>query len=132
MAPLERSDAQIACVAAALSSHAVPGAAPREDLDQFRQRDELEAAVDVLAQLPPRLRRIAFLRATGHRYREIQEITGDSRTRVSQLVRRANEHMANALEELEPTEGEPHPRAARLRQLETSPPTWRQREIRKP
>src|SRR4051812_34693380 len=31
---------------------------PRDDLDQYRQRDELEAAVDVLAQLPPRLRRI--------------------------------------------------------------------------
>ena len=44
---------------------------PRDPRDAFTERDELEAAVDVLAQLPPRLRRIASLRATGHRYKEI-------------------------------------------------------------
>src|SRR5215208_4672606 len=73
---------------------------PADRHDQFEERDDLEAAVDVLEQLPPRLRRIAFLRATGHRYSEIQEITGDSRTRVSQLIRRANEQIRAALEEL--------------------------------
>jgi RNA polymerase sigma factor (sigma-70 family) len=64
-------------------------AEPLDPRDQFGERDDLEAAVDVLERLPPRLRRVAFLRATGHRYSEIQEITGDSRTRVSQLIRRA-------------------------------------------
>ena len=79
-------------------------AEPADRRDAFTERDELEAAVDVLGQLPPRLRRIAFLRATGHRYSEIQEITGDSRTRVSQLIRRANEHIREALQELEAAE----------------------------
>lgn len=43
---------------------------PADHRDAFTQRNELEAAVDVLAQLPPRLRRVVFLRATGHRYSE--------------------------------------------------------------
>ena len=36
-------------------------AEPADRRDAFTERDELEAAVDVLAQLPPGLRRIAFL-----------------------------------------------------------------------
>ena len=69
-------------------------AEPLDSRDLYRDRDDLEAAVDVLQRLPPRLRRVAFLRATGHRYSEIQEITGDSRTRVSQLIRRATSRSA--------------------------------------
>jgi hypothetical protein len=33
----------------------------------------------VLRQLPRRLRELAFLRATGFRYEQIAEVTGDSR-----------------------------------------------------
>ena len=99
--------------------------------DQFGEYDGLQAAVDVLEQLPPRLRRIAFLQATGHRYSEISQITGDSRTRVSQLIRRANEHIREALEDLEGEATLP-PRAARLRELEDSPPRWLLREIGRP
>jgi RNA polymerase sigma factor (sigma-70 family) len=105
---------------------------PPDQRDAFTERDELEAAVDVLAQLPMRLRRIAFLRATGHRYSEIQEITGDSRTRVSQLVRQANHRVGEALQELEAAEGGMPPRAERLRELESSPPKWLTREIGRP
>ena len=105
---------------------------PADRRDAFTERDELEAAVDVLGQLPPRLRRIAFLRATGHRYSEIQEITGDSRTRVSQLIRRANEHIREALQELEAADVPVPPRAERLRELEASPPEWLRQEIGRP
>jgi len=107
-------------------------AEPTDGRDPFSERDELEAAVDVLGQLPPRLRRVAFLRATGHRYSEIQEITGDSRTRVSQLIRRANEHIRDALRELEAAEVANPPRAERLRELETAPPEWLKHEIGRP
>jgi RNA polymerase sigma factor (sigma-70 family) len=105
---------------------------PTDRHDAFTERDELEAAVDVIAKLPPRLRRIAFLRATGHRYSEIQEITGDSRTRVSQLIRRANDHIREALQELEAAQVTLPPRAERLRELESSPPKWLTREIGRP
>src|SRR5215210_6964272 len=107
-------------------------AEPLDSRDQFRERDELEAAIDVIEQLPPRLRRIAFLRATGHRYSEIQDITGDSRTRVSQLIRRANEQIRAALEELDVDTTPPPPRAERLHQLESSPPEWLRQEIGRP
>jgi RNA polymerase sigma factor (sigma-70 family) len=110
--------------------HWVPEPADRRDA--YTERDELEAAVDVLAQLPPRLRHVAFLRATGHRYRDIAEITGDNRTRVSQLVRRANDHIREALQELEAAEVSLPPRAERLQELETSPPQWLTREIGPP
>ena len=107
-------------------------AEPTDGRDPFSERDDLEAAVDVLGQLPPRLRRIAFLRATGHRYSEIQEITGDSRTRTSQLIRRANEHIREALHELEAVEVADPPKAERLRELESSPPEWLRQEIGRP
>jgi RNA polymerase sigma factor (sigma-70 family) len=107
-------------------------AEPTDRRDPFRERDEFEAAVDVLAQLPPRLRRVAFLRATGHRYSEIQEITGVSRTRVFHLIRRANDHIRAALEELDAAQLAMPPRAERLRELESSPPDWVTRTIGRP
>src|SRR3954468_2323184 len=107
-------------------------AEPLDSRDQFGDRGDLEAAVDVLERLPPRLRRVAFLRATGHRYSEIQEITGDSRTRVSQLIRRANEQIRDALRELDVDTSPAPPRAERLRQLESSPPEWLREEIGRP
>src|SRR5215217_9571140 len=105
---------------------------PLDSRDQFGERDDLEAAVDVLERLPSRLRRVAFLRATGHRYSEIQEITGDSRTRVSQLIRRANEQIREALQELDVNTTPAPARAERLRQLESSPPEWLSQEIGRP
>jgi RNA polymerase sigma factor (sigma-70 family) len=107
-------------------------AEPSDPRDAFTERDELEAAVEVIGQLPPRLRRIAFLRATGHRYKEIQEITGDSQTRVSQLIRRANDHIRDALQELEAAEVALPPKAVRLRELESDPPDWLTRQIGEP
>ena len=57
-------------------------------------------AVQALGELSPRLRRIAFLRATGLHYTEIAEITGDSRSRVAQLVRRSNERLHEAIDRI--------------------------------
>src|SRR5919204_505986 len=50
----------------------------------------IEDALSIIERLPPRLRRIAMLRGMGVRPKEIGEITGDSRVRVSQLIARAN------------------------------------------
>ena len=105
---------------------------PLDPHDPYRERDELEAAVEILEQLPPRLRRIAFMRATGHRYSDISEITGDSLTRVSALVRRANDHIREAVQEMDATEVRTHPRAERLHELEAAPPDWLSREIGRP
>ena len=66
-----------------------------------------------------------------HRYSEIQEITGDSQSRVSALVRRANDRIHEALQELAEELPTP-PRAERLRELESSPPRWLTREIGRP
>src|SRR4051812_26017901 len=46
---------------------------PRADLDQAV---EVREALELLGELRPRLRPIAFLRATGHSYAQIQEATG--------------------------------------------------------
>ena len=105
---------------------------PADPHNAFDTHDGLDAAVHVLEQLPPRLQRIAFLRATGHRYSEISEITGDSRIRITQLVRRANDHIREALQELEDPVASLPPRAIRLRELEDAPPNWLVREIGQP
>src|SRR5829696_2293760 len=70
---------------------------PADPHDRLKTKADLDEAVQVLGQLPPRLRRIAFLRASGLHYAEIAEITGDSRSRVTQLVRRSNEKLQEAI-----------------------------------
>src|SRR3954449_12542140 len=50
----------------------------------------VDDALSIVQELPPRLQRIAMLRALGMKYAEISEITGDTPTRVGQLVTRAN------------------------------------------
>src|SRR3954452_15533014 len=51
---------------------------------------EVDDALSIVRELPPRLQRIAMLRALGLKYAEISEITGDSPARVGVLVSRAN------------------------------------------
>jgi hypothetical protein len=60
----------------------------------------------------------------GHSYAAIEEITGDSQTRVGQLVRRANELLWDAAQARERAERPQPPRAARLQELERNPPQW--------
>jgi hypothetical protein len=51
---------------------------------------------------------------------------------VSALIRRANEHIREALDELEASELPSVPRAERLRELESAPPQWLRQEIGRP
>src|SRR3954447_7492843 len=46
----------------------------------------VDDALSIVQEVPPRLQRIAMLRALGLRYTEISEVTGDSPNRVAQLV----------------------------------------------
>lgn len=91
--------------------------------------DDLNEVVAVLGQLPPRLRRIAFLRASGLHYDEIGAITGDSFSRVTTLVRRSNEKLHEAIGEMRTDEQDLPPRARRLRELENEPPIWLLNEL---
>jgi RNA polymerase sigma factor (sigma-70 family) len=78
-------------------------------------------AQERLAALPVRERTIALLRAAGWRYDELAEHLGLSRTRVGQLLARADARLREMdIREHEPT----HPRAARLRVLEDDPPSY--------
>ena len=87
-------------------------------------REDVEAALEVLKQLPPRLQRVAMLRALGFKQREIGEVTGDSLTRVHVLVRRANDKLSDLHEERLRQEAPASPRAGRLRELEQQQPEW--------
>jgi DNA-directed RNA polymerase specialized sigma24 family protein len=67
--------------------------------DPYETHFEVETAFEVLDHLPERLRRVALLRALGMRHKDIGELTGDSPTRVGQLVGCANAHIYEVLEE---------------------------------
>lgn len=111
-----------------------PGAVeePADPADPIERRIDLDAAVGILADLSPRLRRIAFLRASGLQYRDIGEITGDSPTRVNQLVADANRRIHTALGRMRDADRGLPPRAQRLRDLEQSPPSWLTAELGRP
>jgi RNA polymerase sigma factor (sigma-70 family) len=84
----------------------------------------VDDALSIVQELPPRLQRIAMLRALGLRYNEISEITGDSRTRVGALVTRANMQISEIILERNRHERSDSPRAERLWQLEREQPQW--------
>ena len=100
--------------------------------DPLETHIALDAAIGILEQLPARLRRIAWLRASGMRYRDIGELTGDSQTRVSQLVARANLRIYEAIERSDPPARDLPPRARRLQALESAPPPWLVAEVGRP
>ena len=85
---------------------------------------ELREAFALLGELRPRIRRIAFLKAIGYSDPMIQEVTGDSRTRVWELVSRANSALAEAALAQERGNVPQPPRVARLQELEREPPQW--------
>jgi len=105
---------------------------PADPNDRHAERLDFDLAVDVLEQLPPRLRRIAFLRAAGMQYREIGAITGDSERRVNQLVARANLNIYDVLARMRNADRDLPPRAKRLQELENAPPHWLTAEIGRP
>src|SRR4051812_2497650 len=88
------------------------------------QAVEVREAFKLLAELRPRLRPIAFLRATGHSHAQIQEVTGLSRTRVGQLVQHPHEGLWEAAAVRHRAETAQAPRSERLRALEDDPPAW--------
>jgi hypothetical protein len=115
-----------------------PGETGLGNVDPVDHKAVVERSVDLneafarLAELRPRLRRIAFLRAMGHSYAAIEEITGDSQTRVGQLVSRANELLWDAAQTRERAERPQPQRAARLHELERNPPQWLTQVIGRP
>ena len=92
-------------------------------IDHLQVREDVDEAFAVLRRLPERLQRIAMLRALGMRYSEIGEMTGDSATRVHQLVKRANARIDDILETRR-SEQPQSPRAGLLQELEQQPPAW--------
>src|SRR3954471_17014293 len=58
---------------------------------------DVDEALSIVRELPPRLQRIAMLRALGLRHAEISEITGDSQARVGHLITRANAGIAEII-----------------------------------
>jgi DNA-directed RNA polymerase specialized sigma24 family protein len=114
-----RAPARIASHSRSSPGHDV--ADPRADIEP---RLELQEALEALKELRPRLQRIAFLRGLGLTHEQIGELTGDSMTRVGQLVRRASEALWTAAEKRQERETPAPPRVARLRALEREPPPW--------
>jgi hypothetical protein len=94
--------------------------------------ERVSEALSIVRQLPPRLQRIAMLRALGLRYREIGELTGDTPTRVNQLVSQANAEIYEIIAERDHHERESAPRAERLWLLEHEQPAWLVDEIGRP
>jgi RNA polymerase sigma factor (sigma-70 family) len=86
--------------------------------------EDVEAALEVLKELPPRLQRVAMLRALGFKHREISEVTGDSMTRVNVLVRRVNDKLSDLHEDRLRQRPPVSTRAGRLRELEQEQPEW--------
>ena len=91
---------------------------PVDPHDQYAIRDGVEDAFSVLEHLSPRLQRIAMLRALGLRHAEISKITGDTPTRVAQLIAQANMRIYEHLEERSLDTERLSPRAKRLWELE--------------
>jgi RNA polymerase sigma factor (sigma-70 family) len=100
--------------------------------DEHRRRDDFEAVVQAFETLPPRLRQIAFLRALGADYSELQALLGVSHTRIAHLIRRANDRMRDAVARQEFLPEPLPPRAQRLHDLETAPPLWLTSAIGRP
>ena len=100
--------------------------------DAVQAKGELDEAVGVLRQLPPRLREVAFLRATGYQYDQIAEVTGDSKTTVSRLVRRAYERIHDTIAADQRAQRPSPGRAGRLEELERELPPWLTEAIGRP
>jgi RNA polymerase sigma factor (sigma-70 family) len=108
------------------------GWADRDTWDAVQQKHDLDEAVSILRGLPPRHREAAFLQASGYQYDDIALVTGNSRTTVSRLIRRANERIYDALAEQERAQRPLQGRAGRLDELENDPPKWLVRAIGRP
>jgi DNA-directed RNA polymerase specialized sigma24 family protein len=100
--------------------------------EELELRDVAKEGLEIISKLPPRLRRIAELRAGGFMYKEIGEITGDSPTRVAQLVALADERISEIRAERAHERGPFPARAERLWELEHNTPEWLADKIGRP
>jgi DNA-directed RNA polymerase specialized sigma24 family protein len=96
--------------------------APLSLQEQREIRDDVAEALSIIVALPPRLQRVAMLRALGVRHAEIGQLTGDSPRRVAMLVDRANAQIYELLAERGHVPQSESPRVARLKELEADPP----------
>jgi DNA-directed RNA polymerase specialized sigma24 family protein len=101
-------------------------------LDEIEIRNDVTEALTIVSKLRPRLRRVALLRALGHSYGQIGELTGDSATRVHALVAQASQQVDEIRAEREHSRREFPPRAERLWELENNPPDWLVDKIGRP
>jgi DNA-directed RNA polymerase specialized sigma24 family protein len=111
------------------TSHASKDHAER---DEYELRADVGDALSLLAELPPRLREVALLRAFGLSHAEIVEATGASERRVQKLITEANNLIGEQLADRNHAETPLSPRARRLRELEQDPPGWLVAEIGSP
>lgn len=92
---------------------------------------DARAALAVLAQVPERRRKAKALHVLGYTHAEVGAMLGVGRTRASHLIREATE----SLREIQAEKSEPeavNARAARLNELEKSPPSWLTKSIGTP
>jgi DNA-directed RNA polymerase specialized sigma24 family protein len=68
-------------------------------LEEVEIRNDVGDALAIVAKLSPRLQRVALLRALGHTYREIGELTGDSPACAYKVSRQAHDRMRALVEE---------------------------------
>jgi RNA polymerase sigma factor (sigma-70 family) len=93
--------------------------------DPHEESAKLREAIDILGRLPLRDRRVAFLKAMGHTYADIGELTGKSPRMTDRVIRRANERIHEVLsEKREAEQPHPSPRATSLAALELEQPEW--------
>ena len=100
--------------------------------DPYETQLDVNEAFEILEHLPERLRRIALLRALGMRHKDISELTGDSPTRVGQLIARANMHIYDFLSARAEEQQLLPARAQQLAALERRPPAWLTERIGRP
>jgi DNA-directed RNA polymerase specialized sigma24 family protein len=93
-------------------------------VEEVEIRHDVGEALGVLAELRPRLQRVALLRALQFTKPEIAAITGDSVGRVDKLVSTASERIQQILNARLPQRQQLAPRAERLWSLENEPPEW--------
>jgi DNA-directed RNA polymerase specialized sigma24 family protein len=93
-------------------------------LEEIEIRNDVKDALTIVSKLPPRLQRVALLRALGHTYRQIAELTGVSTGRAHKIGVQVDDQIRELLAERARLRGHLSPRAERLWELEQRPPEW--------
>jgi hypothetical protein len=117
----------------ATESEPVRWTEPEDPRDQYSLRMDLDEAMEALSRVPERRRRVKLLAVLGFRYEDIGRLTGDSMTRVNQLMTEANTAVRRERAEMQGERFDPRSeRAKRLAELEQQPPDWLVRTVGRP